>query len=255
MKFSIITCTWNSAATLPETIASVNAQRGVEVEHIFVDGGSKDDTLAQIQQMSPQARVLHDVGGGISRAMNEGIRAATGDVVAHLHSDDYYRDAAVLADVAQALASGAAWAVGRIDVLKPEGLEQVPANPRPLNPRNFVRGAVSIPHPAVFIRREVFGECGMFDEKLRYAMDIDLWMRLLPLHQPVQVARALAVFREHAGSVSTANVLAARAEELAVRQRYATRHRLDSLIYRLRYMRRVGRLRRQLAQAHQPAVP
>lgn len=249
MKFSIITCTWNSAATLPETIASVNSQQGVEIEHIFVDGGSKDGTLDQIQQMSPRAIVLRGVGGGISRAMNEGIKAASGDVIAHLHSDDYYCDAQVLADVERAMVGDVPWVVGRINLLRHGVVEKVPMNPRPLNLKSFVRGAVTIPHPAVFIRRELFDQCGTFDESLRYAMDIDLWMRLLPHFQPAQLSRALAVFREHAGSVSTANVLAARKEELAVRWRYAARHPVGSLIYRLRYERRIRRLRRQLAQS------
>lgn len=251
MKFSIITCTWNSAATLPQTIASVQAQRGVEVEHVFVDGGSTDGTLEQITSMAPQALVLRNVRGGISRAMNEGIKAATGDVIAHLHSDDYYCDEQVLSDVAAALDGGLFWLVGRIDVLKDDRIQHVPANPTALTRSSYTRGAVSIPHPAVFIRRQVFQQQGMFDESLRYAMDIDLWMRLLPVYQPLQLNRTLAVFREHAGSVSTANVLAAREEEFRVRQRYAGRHPLDALIYRLRFMRRMRRLRRQLAEAAQ----
>ncbi|MBV8501991.1 MAG: glycosyltransferase [Paucibacter sp.] len=248
MKFSIITCTWNSAATLPETIASVNAQTDVEIEHIFVDGGSRDSTLEQIATMAPKARVLKDVGGGISRAMNEGIRAATGDVIAHLHSDDYYRDPSVLADVADALSGGALWAVGHTDLLVGDVLVEGRGNAGPITHARYVRGAATIPHPAVFVRRGLFERAGYFDEGLRYAMDIDLWLRMLPLAEPVLVRRALAVFREHAGSVSTANVLAARREELAVRMRHAARNPLGSAVFGLRYWRRIRRLRRELAQ-------
>jgi len=248
MKFSIITCTWNSAATLPDTIASVNAQKGVEVEHIFVDGGSKDATLEQIAGMSPHSRVLHDVGGGISRAMNDGIRAASGEVIAHLHSDDYYRDAQVLSDVAGALNGGAQWAVGHTDLLINDRLVLGQGNAGPITRARYVRGAAFIPHPAVFVRRDLFERAGFFDERLRYAMDIDLWMRMLPLAEPALVKRALAVFREHAGSVSTANVLAARREELTVRLRYAGRDLLGSAVFGLRYLRRVRRLRRELEQ-------
>ncbi|WP_077037730.1 glycosyltransferase family 2 protein [Pelomonas sp. KK5] len=247
MKFSIITCTWNSEATLAETIASVNAQQEAEVEHIFVDGGSKDGTLAMIERMAPRAVVLRDVGGGISRAMNEGIKAASGNVIAHLHSDDYYCDGQVLRDVASALSSsGRPWLVGGIDRLV-DG-QRMPGKlaDRTLTAFNYFSGAATIPHPAVFIRHELFQRCGMFDEGLRYAMDIDLWLRLLPQAEPVELRRSLTVFREHAGSVSTANVLAARAEELKVRMARAQRHPLASLIFRLRYERRIRRLRREL---------
>jgi glycosyltransferase involved in cell wall biosynthesis len=46
--FTIVTCTWNSAATLADTLASVQRQTCQDVEHIFVDGGSTDGTLDMI---------------------------------------------------------------------------------------------------------------------------------------------------------------------------------------------------------------
>ena len=57
-------------------------------------------------------KVLHGVRGGISRAMNEGLHAATGDVVAHLHSDDFYLHDTVVADVVAALEGRAAGILG-----------------------------------------------------------------------------------------------------------------------------------------------
>lgn len=250
MKFTIVTCTWNSAATLAETIESVNAQQGVDIEHIFVDGGSTDGTLDIIARMAPGAVVLRDRRGGISRAMNEGIAAATGDVVAHLHSDDFYAGPQVLATVQAAFeaAPQARWLVGRIDVLRDGQRLAATAPSHALTVHTFRRGAVSIPHPAVFIRRELFKQCGVFEEGLKYAMDIDLWLRLLPVAQPLTLAHTLAVFREHAGSVSTANVLAARQEERRVRHARWTAAPLSSLVYELRFRRRFSRLQRQLAQ-------
>lgn len=250
MKFTIVTCTWNSAATVAETIDSVNGQQGVQIEHVFVDGGSTDGTLDIIARMAPNAVVLNDRRGGISRAMNDGIAAATGDVIAHLHSDDFYASPDVLATVQAAFeaAPQARWLVGRMDVLR-DGQRLPAVAPRHvLTLQSFRRGAVSIPHPAVFIRRNLFQECGGFEERLKYAMDIDLWLRLLPVAQPLVVQDTLAVFREHAGSVSTANVLAARQEERSVRHARWAKAPLSSLIYELRFRRRYRRLQRQLAQ-------
>ena len=241
--FSIVTCTWNSAATLPDTLASLRAQTCRDVEHIFVDGGSRDGTLALLDAFPGNKRILRDVRGGISHAMNRGIAAATGAIVAHLHADDYYADADVLASVASAMdRSGRAWAVGEIAVLAPHGLLP-PQRRRAFSYRALAAGRAFVPHPATFMRRHLFDRVGCFDENLRYAMDIDLWLRLAAHTPPVVLARILAVFREHAGSLSSANKLLARQEEWRVRRRYAGAAPLAFAVYCLRYLRRTVGLR------------
>lgn len=241
--FSIITCTWNSAATLADTLASVQRQGWRDVEHIFVDGGSTDATLDMLAAYPGNKRVLRDVGGGISRAMNQGIEAARGTYVAHLHSDDYYAGDDVLATVAERFGREQVdWVFGTVQVLKDGRL--IPPYPmRPFSWRAFVAGRAAIAHPAVFIRRAVFGRVGMFDEGLKYAMDIDLWLRLARVARPATVDRPLAVFREHAGSVSSANKIKAREEEFRVRRRYMKQAPLAFGIYCLRYLKRMRALR------------
>ena len=241
--FSIVTCTWNSAATLPDTLASLRAQTCSDVEHIFVDGGSTDGTLALLEAFPGNTRILHGVRGGISHAMNRGILAATGAIIAHLHADDFYAEPDVLASVAAAMeASGRAWLVGEIAVLTERGL--LPPQPRrAYSYRALAAGRAFIPHPATFVRRALFDQAGGFDEQLRYAMDIDLWMRLAARMPPVALPRVLAVFREHAGSVSSANKLLARQEEWRVRRRYAGAAPLAFAMYCLRYLKRTQYLR------------
>jgi glycosyltransferase involved in cell wall biosynthesis len=245
--FSIVTCTWNSAATLADTLASVQRQTCRDVEHIFVDGGSIDATLDMIAAYPGRKRVLRDVGGGISRAMNEGIAAASGEFVAHLHSDDYYASDDVLATVAERFASERVdWVVGSVQVLK-DGTLVPPYRVLPFTFRSFAAGRAWVAHPAVFIRRSAFGRVGMFDEKLKYAMDVDLWLRLGQVARPATLDRPLTVFREHAGSVSSANKIKARQEEFQVRRRYMKRAPLAFGIYCLRYLKRMCALRAEAA--------
>jgi glycosyltransferase involved in cell wall biosynthesis len=250
--FSIVTCTWNSAATLADTLASVQRQTCQDVEHIFVDGGSTDGTLDMIAAYPGRKRVLRDVGGGISRAMNQGIEAASGEFVAHLHSDDYYASDDVLATVAERFASERVdWVYGTVQVLR-DGRMIPPYRLVPFSYRAFAAGRAWVPHPAVFIRRSAFGRVGMFDETLKYAMDIDLWLRLGRVARPATIARPLTVFRDHAGSVSSANKIKARREEFQVRRRYLKQAPLAFGIYCLRYLKRMRALR---AEAAHGAVP
>lgn len=242
-RFSIVTCTWNSAATLGDTLDSLRAQTCQDFEHIFVDGGSLDATLDMIQACPGNKRVLHDIGGGISRAMNAGIEAARGAIVAHLHADDYYAAPDVLAQVARRFdETGAAWVVGNIQVLR-DGQLAPPHPMRPFSYRAYAAGHATIPHPAVFVRREWFARVGAFDTSLRYAMDIDLWLRLAAATPPAMLDRPLTVFREHAGSVSSANKVKARQEEFAVRRRYLRQAPLAFAMYCLRYLKRMRALR------------
>jgi glycosyltransferase involved in cell wall biosynthesis len=245
--FSIVTCTWNSAATLADTLASVRRQSCQDLEHIFVDGGSTDATLDMLAAYPGNKRVLRDVGGGISRAMNQGIEAATGEYIAHLHSDDYYATDDVLATVAERFEREQVdWVFGTVQVLKDDRL--IPPYPmRPFSYRAFAAGRASIPHPAVFIRKAAFDRVGMFDEQLKYAMDIDLWLRLARQARPATVDRPLTVFRDHAGSVSSANKIKARQEEFRVRRRYMREAPLAFGIYCLRYLKRMRALRAEAA--------
>jgi len=217
LKISIITCTWNSARYLPRSIESVLAQDYPNIEYIFVDGGSDDGTLEIIDATSMPFLCVTGVRGGISNAMNKGIEMATGDVVAHLHSDDYYAHGQVLGRVAGILEeSGAEWCFGRsMDDIGGE-IRTEPWRVPSYSYRRLLKGNF-IPHPSVFVRRRVFSSLGTYDVAYRYAMDYDMWLRIGRLHEPVQVNEHWAIFRRHAGSISTANQREALIEDFKVR--------------------------------------
>ena len=91
MKISIITVCYNSEATIIDTINSVNSQTYKNIEHIFVDGGSKDQTLKLIKNNpNKKKKILIEKGSSIYEAMNEGIKIATGKIIQILNSDDIF---------------------------------------------------------------------------------------------------------------------------------------------------------------------
>lgn len=252
-KFSIITCTWNSEPHLEQSIASVMSQDYPEIEYIFVDGGSTDGTIERIQRIPREVKFVTGIRGGISLAMNEGLRLATGDIVAHLHSDDYYLHSGVLRAVADRMqATGAQWLFGRMmsDVdgqRLAEGYIVPRYSYQRLLKRNF------IPHPATFVSKALFERVGAFDPQYKYAMDYDLWLRLGAVAEPVQVDDHLAAFRFHAGSLSTANERATMAEDFKVRMKYAGWAPYSALYHGAHYIVRRFRLARRIAASGEKA--
>lgn len=246
-KVSVITCTWNSEPYLADSIASVLSQDYPLIEYIFVDGGSSDGTLERIRSIDRPIKLLTGIGGGISKAMNEGIKAATGDVIAHLHSDDYYLHPQVLSNVVSEMErNGRQWLVG--GMLKDREGNIVPEERGELkySYSRLLGGKYSVPHPATFVKRALFEKVGLFDEKLRYAMDWDLWLRIGATGEaPAELMEPLTAFREHPGSLSTRKVFAARREELRVRSRYALHAPFAFLVYLPRFLVRTGRLWRE----------
>lgn len=246
MRISIVTCTWNSEKFLRDSIQSVLAQDHKEIEYIFVDGGSTDATLDIIAGIGRPHQLLRHVRGGVSRAMNAGAAVATGEVIAHLHSDDYYFDARVLSRVAAAFAAspGSQWLVGQM-VIDRGGVLSKPPQPQRFSYGRFARGAFGVGHPACFVRRTAFTAAGAFDESLKYAMDWDLWYRLAWRSAPLVLPEVLAVWRDHEGSLSggdaTARVKAWR-ELGTVYQRYGDRAPFWHLVSKLRHLRRLRKL-------------
>lgn len=94
MTISIITATYNSAATLRSTFDSILRQTYRDIDYIVIDGGSTDGTIDIIREYEPRfgglIRWISEPDHGIYDAMNKGIRMAKGDVVGILNSDDFF---------------------------------------------------------------------------------------------------------------------------------------------------------------------
>lgn len=195
MRISIVTATWNSAATVGDTLRSVVAQvlpEGVEVEHVVADGASADATAAVVEGMRGEyerrgmaLRWVSEPDKGIYDAMNKGVRLATGDVVGILNSDDFYSDEGVLAAVARELAQGEADAVyGDIHYVRGEDLTRCV---RYYSSRYFRRWMMVMgyqpAHPSFYCRRECYERYGAFDISLRIAADFENLLRLIYKHR------------------------------------------------------------------------
>jgi glycosyltransferase involved in cell wall biosynthesis len=186
--FSIITCTYNSGRYLPNNIKSIRSQTYKDFEHIFIDAYSTDKTRQVISAYSKSnpkfIKMFYQMPQGISKAMNLGIKKATGKYLIHLHSDDSFFDTKVLQDVHGFLIEHPYldWLYGKINVRDIKG-SPVGVFPNKLIYRLFPRLIIKylnvIPHQGVFIKKNVFLEHGFFDESLTSSMDLDLWFRII----------------------------------------------------------------------------
>ena len=90
---SVIIPNYNGAATLDETLTSVRGQSYANLEIILVDDGSRDDSVVRARRHAdadPRVRIIRQDNAGVAAARNTGWRAAVGDIVAFVDSDDLW---------------------------------------------------------------------------------------------------------------------------------------------------------------------
>ncbi len=181
MKISVITVSYNSAATIGDTLASVRGQDYPSVEHIVVDGASKDETLRVAAQYPHVYQILSEPDRGIYDAMNKGLRLATGSIVGFLNSDDFYTHPGVLSNIATAMnLSGADTCYADLQYVRRTNHAQVVRTWKSgLYAQDKFYWGWMPPHPTFFVRREAYEKFGGFDTSLRSAADYELMLRFL----------------------------------------------------------------------------
>src|SRR5215472_6659795 len=160
MKLSIVTPTLNGIHTIRETLESVARQDYPDVEHIVMDGGSKDGTLEVVCQF-PNVRLVSEKDEGHYHAMNKGIEMATGEAVAILNADDCYCEG-ILAKVAAALEARPEWdaVFGDIIFVDGKGNEIFRREEACWDPQIIRFGFGVANHQALFIRKRTYERLG-----------------------------------------------------------------------------------------------
>jgi len=202
MKISIITICYNSASTIEDTIKSVIAQNYLDLEYIIVDGGSKDDTLKIIEKYRDKiAKIISEPDKGIYDAMNKGIVLATGEVVGIINSDDFYEHNTVLIEVFSCFENNKIDAcygnIKYVDRLAKE--KQVRFWKAGKYKKEKLNSGWIIPHPAFFVRKEVYNRLGSFNTDFRIAADYELMLRFLQNNTAVQYLDSTLVCMREGG--------------------------------------------------------
>jgi len=195
VKISVVTVVLNAAHTIDRCVTSVFNQSYENIEYLVIDGGSADGTLDLLERNRGRiAYMLSEQDRGLYHAMNKGIRAATGDYIYFLNSDDYFADEHVIADVVTTIAQHPTVDLVYGDVLM--GCAENLVRQRqvvPLNRESLCRKGFC--HQALFARREMLLRTGGFSEEYRVVSDGDWLARALTEGATsVHLDRDIAVF-------------------------------------------------------------
>lgn len=182
MRVSIITSCFNRVNTIGQAIESVLSQDYADIEYIVVDGASTDGSLGVIKSYENRImKIISEPDHGMYEAINKGLRAATGDIIGLVHSDDFlYSSQTILHIVAEFMRTSADFVYGN-------GLF-VEANDTSKVIRNWISSVYSkwkvrhgwLPlHPTCYIRRECIELYGLYDESYKIAADTDFLVRYL----------------------------------------------------------------------------
>lgn len=207
-RFSIVTASYNSAATISKTINSIKNQTFKNFEHIIIDGGSNDGTLDLLERWSKKSNVtlISEVDDGLYDAMNKGVQLARGTFVVFLNSDDVFSHKNVLENVHKCITSYplAVFFYGDIVYLSDVGsICRVWAPSKTQKTGVFFE---QVPHPSVFIETKLLKSLQPpFDTSYEISADLKQQLILLIKQQVVSKHLGDQIVNMSIGGKSTSN--------------------------------------------------
>jgi len=246
MKVSVVTASYNSAATIGATIESFLEQTHPDKEMLIIDGASSDRTLAIAESFgSSQIRLYSEPDRGVYDAMNKGLRLFTGEAVGFLNSDDTFHSRTVMAAIASAMEETDI-VYGDLNMVTDHRTKKLVRAWRggKFRKRSFQLGWVP-PHPTFYMRREVAQKVGEYDLSYVTTADYDYMLRALALNN-FRVKYLPQVFADfQMGGISTQGwrvTLRGNLECLRSRREHLNAPIIDAAFF-LRFARRILQLR------------
>lgn len=180
MKVSVVIPVLNDKRVANALDSVISQEFDEEIEIVVVDGGSTDGTLDVLERYRPYLSVfISEPDRGLYDAMNKGVRAASGDIVAILNVDDRYQDSRVFQDVAKAIDTrNVDGCYG--DVLFVGDNNKVV---RYWKAGRYARTKLYLgfqpPHQTLFLRKSIYNKYGLYNDRYRIAADYEFELRLL----------------------------------------------------------------------------
>ena len=183
MKVSIITISFNTENTIEKTLQSVAYQSYKNIEHIIVDGGSKDNTLEICNSFSHISKIISEPDNGVYDAFNKGLELATGDVVGFLNADDIFYNENSVQEIANIFLNNETDIVyGNLDYVNREGKVIRNWTSRPYE-KGLIKKAWMPAHPTFYCKKEVYDRLGIYNDSFKIGGDFELCLRFLEVNK------------------------------------------------------------------------
>ena len=236
VSISIVTATLNAERFLPECVAAVRAQvaDGATIEHVVVDGGSRDGTLDIAR--SAGCVVIEGRDTGVFDALNKGVRASSGEIFTVMGADDAIAPGALAIVVEWFARRTSDWAVGAHEWVNGTGRSMGLMRPPPRwIPREVFAslGWCCLSHQATYMTRELFERLGGFDTSYQIMAEYKMFAEALDIEPYDRIPERLVIGTLHGDNVSAAT----RSEQNLTEQRrildaYGPSSRLRRILYR-----------------------
>lgn len=192
VKFTVITCTFNAQSVIARTLASVLEQSYPHVEHLIIDGNSRDATLqlandyaeeSAREAASHEVVIVSEPDKGLYDAMNKGLRMASGDYLVYLNAGDVFPERDTLEQVAGAVGEGEKYPgvlYGDTDIVDEEGRfirHRRLSPPQNLSWKSF-RWGMLVCHQAFYARTDL-AKAHPYNLQYRYSADVDWCIRIM----------------------------------------------------------------------------
>ncbi|MFB9052855.1 glycosyltransferase family 2 protein [Formosa undariae] len=174
---SIITINYNNLAGLKNTMQSVLKQTYNGIEYVVIDGGSTDGSATYIEQHGPKLSYwISEKDAGIYNAMNKGIAQVKGDYVLFLNSGDTLIEKYSINEVVN-LGLNKDIVYGNL-LMVYNNRSVIKEYPNNLTFNHFYYKG-HLPHPASFIKRELFKSLGSYREDFKIVSDWDFFVKAI----------------------------------------------------------------------------
>ena len=182
MKVSIITISFNAMVTIKKTLLSVANQSYKDIEHIIVDGNSKDNTIDICKSYLHISKIISEPDKGVYDAFNKGIKLATGDVIGFLNADDVFFNENSVQEIVNTFSNKEIDIVyGNLDYINKEGKVIRNWISRPYQ-KGLVKKAWMPAHPTFYCKKEVYDRLGGYNDSFKIAGDFELCLRFLEIN-------------------------------------------------------------------------
>lgn len=185
MKVTLITVAYNSGGTIRKTLESIQSQDYPDIDHIVIDGASKDNTVEIVEDFQHVQKLISEPDKGMWDALNKGLAIAEGDIIGMLNSDDVYANNTIISQIVEAFKTYPVDTIyGDIQFISRTDPEKVVRyySSKHFHPGKFRYGYMPA-HPSFFVKRTVYEQYGYFKPDYRIASDYDLMIRFLKVYR------------------------------------------------------------------------